>query len=116
MRPSTKNLCFAVGAAMLSGVSAANAQNLVKIGISSVPGVFTAFDEKTGKASGAMVELFETIARNIGLEIQYIKIDGTSSDPFAAALKAGKIDAIVYTFQITPGRQAQFDFTTPVLS
>jgi len=113
---SIKNLCLAIGAVILSGLSAANAQGLVKVGISSVPGVFTAFDEKTGKTSGAMVELFERIASNTGLDVQYIKIEGTSSDPFAAALKAGKIDAIIYTFQITPERQAQFDFSDAVLS
>jgi polar amino acid transport system substrate-binding protein len=113
---SMKMLCCALGATILSGLSAANAQGPVKVGISAVPGIFTAFDEKTGKASGAMVELFEAIASNAGIEIQYVKIDATSSDPFVAALKAGKIDTIVYTFQITPDRQSQFDFSNPVLS
>ena len=92
------------------------AQQVVRVGVSPDPGAFTVFDKKSGTASGATVEVLQEIARAQGLTLRYVVVPGSGSPPGVAALNDGRIDVIAYTFQITPDRQAQYDFSDPVLS
>jgi polar amino acid transport system substrate-binding protein len=103
---------------MMASVGAVNAQQqVVRVGIGPNPGAFTVFDERTGAASGgATLEILEMIATDAGLALQYVPITGAGSNPFVEALSTDKIDLIVYTSQVTPARQEQYDFSDPVLS
>ena len=100
----------------LSALRPAWARDVVRVGISPDPGVFAALDAKTKIASGATAEIFEAIAKDIGVDIEYVVVAGAGTNPYVAALNDGKIDVIANTYQMTPDRLAQFDFSEPVFS
>jgi len=104
-------LCVTVGA-----FRPAWARDVVRVGISPDPGVFAALDANTKIASGATAEIFEAIAKDIGVDIEYVVVAGAGTNPYVAALNGGKIDVIANTYQITAERRAQFDFSDPVFS
>ena len=103
-------------AVMVCTVAVANAQPVVRVGVFPMGGPMTLLDEGSGNASGATVEILQAIAKDRGLKLQYVKITGSGSNPFVAALASDTIDLIAYCFQMTADRKAQFDFSEPVLS
>jgi len=113
-----KNMMSAVGfAAMsLSLPTTRHSQQVVRVGVSPDPGALTVYDTKSGAASGATIEVLQEIARAQEMILKYVVVTGSGSPPGVAALNDGRIDVIGYTFQITPDRQAQYDFSDPVLS
>jgi polar amino acid transport system substrate-binding protein len=89
---------------------------LIRVGLTPEPGAFTTYDAAAGTASGATVEVLKAIAALQDLTLTYVLFHGSGSNPGVAALNDDRIDVIVYTYQITPERAAQYDFSTPVLS
>jgi polar amino acid transport system substrate-binding protein len=89
---------------------------LIRVGLTPEPGAFTTYDAIGGTASGATVEVLKAIAALQDLTPTYVLFHGSGSNPGVAALNDDRIDVIAYTFQITPERTAQVDFSVPVLS
>ncbi|WP_018268470.1 substrate-binding periplasmic protein [Methylosinus sp. LW4] len=88
----------------------------MRVGIAAEPGVFAGFDAGTKKASGATVEILQAIAEDIDVDLQYVVVTGAGTVPYAKAIADGRIDIVANTYQITPERQALFDFSDPVVS
>ena len=103
-------------AVMVGIIVMGQAQSVVRVGVFATGGPMTLFDEGSGHASGATVEILQAIAKDMGLKLQYVTITGAGSKPFVAALASDTIDVIAYCFQMTADRKAQFDFSEPVLS
>jgi len=99
-----------------SALRPAWARDVLRVGISPDPGVFAALDVHRKIASGATAEIFEAIAKDIGVDIEYVVVAGAGTNPYVAALNDGRIDVIANTYQMTPDRRAQFDFSQPVFS
>jgi len=98
---------FALAAAILVGISASAAREIIRVGIAAEPGVFAAFDVTTKKASGATAEILEAIAEDIGVELQYVIVAGAGAVPYAKAIADGRIDVVANTYQITPEAYAR---------
>ena len=62
------------------------------------------------KLVGYDVEVLETIAANLGYELEWTT---GAFDGLQASLNAGKLDTIANNFAITPERAETVDFTTP---
>ena len=80
---NTFKLGFALGAAMLASVVAGNAQQVVKFGyapfgapVTSLPGATTdnyrTLDPKGAMAQGAMIDVMNAVAKDAGLQVQYV--------------------------------------------
>jgi polar amino acid transport system substrate-binding protein len=112
-------LAFALGVSVLLLLGAANAQQLVKVGyapfappISFLPGAtadnYRTLDPKGAMAQGAMIDLTNAIAKDAGLQVQFVTVPATEQ---IAALSSNKIDLAL---MVIIGRSAAADYTDPL--
>ena len=73
-------------------------------------GEYTVSLGDAGVAGGYDVRIAQTIADELGLELEIKKLEWTGLEP---ALYAGEIDAIIAGMTDTPERRANADFTSP---
>jgi len=98
-----------------SAVTTATAQTQTTYRAGSTPtGVpFTFLDTKTNSIQGVMVDLSQSIAKDLGIAID---IQGMPFSTLIPSLTSNKIDLIVAALGMTPARQEVVDFTEPVYS
>lgn len=96
---------FALGAAMLTSVGAAQAQQVFKVGgfVDSAPWSFR--DAKTNAQQGIMVDLLTAIGKDAGISFNFETTTTTAER--IPALLSNQIDILGTNVQITPDRQAQ---------
>jgi polar amino acid transport system substrate-binding protein len=71
---------------------------------------FEAVNESTKELEGFDIELMEAIAKEAGVEIEWVNV---SWDPLLAGMATGQYDAAVSAMTITDDRKEQFNFTEP---
>lgn len=104
------------GLAFVLAFGAVAQENTVRVGIFPEAGPFNVFDEETQSASGAGAEIIQAIAKDAGLAIEWVPIEGSGSNPWVEAIEANQIDLITYPFQMTDARKEQYAFTDPVFT
>jgi aspartate/glutamate/glutamine transport system substrate-binding protein len=67
-------------------------------------------DPDTGQIEGLDADLCRQIAKDYGIQPQFVKVD---SDDRIPLLNAGKIDFIIGTMQVTDARKNEIDFSHP---
>lgn len=93
-----------------AALPAAQAQTLVKVGITPAGQPASGLSEETKTPEGFAVEIMQAISADAGLSLQFQPM------PFGElqqALTERRIDAIAGSFGITPERQKVVDFTRP---
>ncbi|MEQ8603390.1 MAG: ABC transporter substrate-binding protein [Marivibrio sp.] len=92
---------------MALGVSAASAQDTLRIG---VEGAYPPFSEKTasGELVGFDIDIANALCAEMNVECTLVEQDW---DGIIPALQAKKYDAIIASMSITPDRQKVVDFT-----
>ena len=71
---------------------------------------FEMVNEETKKLEGFDIELMEAIAKEAGLEIEWVNV---SWDPLLAGMATGQYDAAVSAMTITEDRKEKFNFSEP---
>jgi len=71
---------------------------------------FEYVDETTKEIVGFDIDLMNAIAKEAGLEVEYINVGW---DPLLAGMAAGQYDAAISAMTITEERAKQFDFSSP---
>ncbi|KRA53044.1 transporter substrate-binding domain-containing protein [Devosia sp. Root635] len=100
-----------VAAAPASAASLAEIQAAGKIRIAVVPGVpLFAFVDANLNLTGSDVEISRLIAKDLGVEIEFVEIANAARVP---TIQAGTADILVGNLAITPQRQEVIDFTVP---
>lgn len=92
----------ALGAALLAGVGSASAQQVYKVGTGVAP--FGFVDPKTNAIQGYAVEVMNAVAKESGLQIQFVAF--ASFGEILPALLAKQIDIDASSTTITPERKA----------
>ena len=93
-----------------AAVAAAQAQTLVKVGITPAGQPASGLNQETKAPEGFAVEIMQAVSADAGLSLQF------QAMPFGElqqALIERRIDAIAGSFGITPERQKAVDFTHP---
>lgn len=83
----------------------------IVIGVFSDKAPFGYVDEN-GKYQGYDVYLAERIAKDLGVEVEYVSTDPASRVEYAAT---GKVDIILANFTVTEERAQQVDFALPYM-
>lgn len=83
----------------------------VKIGVFSDKNPFGYVDEN-GKYQGYDVYFAERIAKDLGVEVEYVSTDAANRVEY---LKSGKVDIILANFTVTPERAESVDFALPYM-
>jgi polar amino acid transport system substrate-binding protein len=83
----------------------------IVIGVFSDKAPFGYVDEN-GKYQGYDVYFAERIAKDLGVEVEYVSTDPASRVEYAAT---GKVDIILANFTVTEERAAQVDFALPYM-
>ena len=74
---------------------------------------FEYVDEASKKIVGFDIDLMDAIAKEGGLEVEYVNV---AWDPLLAGMAAGQYDAAISSMTITDERKKQFDFSDPYYS
>jgi polar amino acid transport system substrate-binding protein len=104
-------LTMAAGAAMLSGLSPAQAQAVLKVGSTPTGVPFTFLDTKTNTIQGIMVDLIQEIAKEAGIKVE---VEGMQFSTLIPSLTGNKIDIIAAAMYITAPRKEVIDFSDPI--
>lgn len=83
----------------------------IVIGVFSDKAPFGYVDE-SGKYQGYDVYFAERIAKDLGVEVEYVSTDPASRVEYAVT---GKVDIILANFTVTPERAEQVDFAKPYM-
>lgn len=83
----------------------------VKIGVFSDKNPFGYVDEK-GEYQGYDVYFAERIAKDLGVEVEYVSTDAANRVEY---LKSGKVDIILANFTVTEERAESVDFALPYM-
>lgn len=81
------------------------------IGVFSDKAPFGYVDEK-GEYQGYDVYFANRLAKDLGVEIEYVSVEPASRVEY---LKTGKVDVILANFTVTPERAEQVDFALPYM-
>lgn len=84
---------------------------IIKIGVFSDKNPFGYVDEK-GEYQGYDVYFAERIAKDFGVEVQYVATDPASRVEY---LESGKVDIILANFTVTEERAEKVDFALPYM-
>ena len=106
-------IAAAACALTLSTGGAALAQQTLKVGSTPTGVPFTFLNTQTNKIEGAMVELMEAVAKEVGFTPV---IEPTPFSALIGALNSNRIDIINAAMYVTPPRQEQVAFTKPYYS
>ena len=82
------------------------------IGVFSDKNPFGYVDEN-GEYAGYDVELANRLAKELGVEVEYVSTEAASRVEF---LQTGKVDIILANFTVTPERAEQVDFADPYMN
>lgn len=82
------------------------------IGVFSDKNPFGYVDEN-GEYAGYDVELANRLAKELGVEVEYVSTEAASRVEF---LQTGKVDIILANFTVTPERAKQVDFADPYMN
>lgn len=74
---------------------------------------FESIDEKTKKAVGFSIDLFDAIAEKANLEVEYVN---TPWDPLLSGMAQCQFDAAISSMTITEERKKSFFFSEPYLN
>ena len=83
----------------------------VKIGVFSDKNPFGYVDEK-GEYQGYDVYFAERIAKDLGVEVEYVSTDAANRVEY---LKSGKVDIVLANFTVTEERAESVDFALPYM-
>lgn len=83
----------------------------VKIGVFSDKNPFGYVDEN-GKYQGYDIYFAERIAKDLGVEVEYVAIDAANRVEY---LESGKVDIILANFTVTDERAKKVDFALPYM-
>ena len=83
----------------------------VKIGVFSDKNPFGYVDEK-GEYQGYDVYFAERLAKDLGVEVEYVSTDAANRVEY---LKSGKVDIILANFTVTEERAESVDFALPYM-
>jgi polar amino acid transport system substrate-binding protein len=111
-----------LGAAIFVTMSAADAQQILKVGyapfnapVAYLPGAtaanYRALDPKTVSAQGALIDLLNMIAKDAGLQFQYVPVVAGEQ---VAELNAKEIDLITVSAGGSPESKTTIVFTAPI--
>ena len=111
-----RQLCLLLGAAAL-GTGMAHADQLdtimaakkIRVAIDMAVPPYSMKDDKL-KLIGNDVETAELLAKDLGLELEFVPTVLSNRVPF---LQTGKADIVVSVFAITPERAKVIDFSVP---
>lgn len=105
-----------IGAAMVAAIAltgAVQAQDSLKVGVTTTGVPFTFLDTATQKPAGAMVDLAQAIGDEIGLPVTF---ETSSFSALIPSLETGKITAISAGMFATDERRKVVDFSDTVYS
>ncbi|MGV9800580.1 amino acid ABC transporter substrate-binding protein [Mycobacterium sp. NPDC003449] len=88
------------------------ARGVINIGVGLTTPPFGLTD-KDGKPGGLDIEVAKQLASYLGVEANLFEITADSRIP---TLQSGKADVISFTLTITPERQQQIDFGSPIMN
>lgn len=110
MRHGIRLWLMAVGAAIACQATAAAAEGKpLRVGVTPIASIV---DWKSDRPDGAMLAIWEDLARRVGVETDYVRI-GTISE-LMTAVHDGTIDVALGPLAITEERERAFDLTHPV--
>lgn len=101
-------LTLAAWAGVASGVDAGDAKPL-RVGVTPIASIV---DWKSDRPDGAMLSIWEDLARRVGVATDYVRIDTISE--LMTAVHDGTIDVALGPLAITEERERAFDLTHPV--
>lgn len=84
----------------------------VKIGVFSDKNPFGYVDEN-GDYQGYDVYLAERLAKDLGVEVEYVSVEAANRIEY---LQTGKVDIILANFTVTPEREEEVDFCLPYMN
>lgn len=101
-------LTLAAWAGVASGVDTGDAKPL-RVGVTPIASIV---DWKSDRPDGAMLSIWEDLARRVGVATDYVRIDTISE--LMTAVHDGTIDVALGPLAITEERERAFDLTHPV--
>jgi len=128
----TRHLASIAGAALLAAASASAQQAVLKVGygpfaqpVQFLPGAtndnYKTFDATGDKASGALVDLMRAIAKDAGLQVQFVAAPAGDYNPAGSGSQIPLSDGRTVDIALANGGSASpnavlFDFTAPVFN
>jgi polar amino acid transport system substrate-binding protein len=117
-------IVLAMGAAIFVSMSVTNAQQVLKVGyapfnapVTSLPGAtpdnFRTLDPKVNVAQGALIDLLNAIAKDAGLQFQFIPVVAGEQ---VTELNAKKIDLMASSSGVTPENKSTIVVTAPIFN
>jgi ABC-type amino acid transport substrate-binding protein len=106
------NLGAAIEQAAGSVVDSIKKRGTLRVGVTGnrLPFVFS---NRAGKLVGLDVEMAQLLGRDLGVKVEFIHIEDTTTLP--QLLAAGQIDLVMTGFAVTPERASQMLFSEPYL-
>lgn len=98
-------------AAKASKLEEIKSDGKIQIGLEGTFPPFS-FHDKAGKLTGFEYEIADQIAKDLGVEAEYVE---TKWDSLIAGLDTDKYDFVINNVSITDERKEKYDFTTPYM-
>ena len=106
-------LCLSLAACGAKGPALADVKKAGKLTVATSPD-FPPFESlEGGKVVGIEVDIMELIAKDLGVEIEFVQMD---FDSVLAAIESAKYDCAMSGITVTPDREKNMLFTKPYYS
>ena len=103
-------LCLSLAACGAKGATLADVKKAGKITVATSPD-FPPFESlEGGKVVGIEVDIMELVAKDLGVEIEFVQMD---FDSVLVGIQAAKYDCAMSGITVTPAREKNMRFTVP---